>query len=194
MSQSPKMKKPLSLLAPLCPVTPQAPHWMGADLNASSDATPTAPVIGSAMHVDGGGHNHWMEQSAPWVSKNVATHSVTGGVKIQPGFEDPIAAGKQVVLEYVSGKKSSEFVSVFGAPKPRLKSVIFCPSVRHDPEDPLIVVVPSLLKKVLIYISIKPSSSFLNCLTHVDLDYGTLIPVCFHDNDLLIYLAFIIYP
>jgi hypothetical protein len=115
-------------------------------------------------------------------------------VKIQPGFEKLVAAGKQVVSEYVSGKKPSEFVSVFGAPKPRLKSVIFGPSVRHDPEDPLIAVVPSLLKKVLTYISIRPSSSFLDCLTYVGLDHGTLIPIYFHDNDLLIHLAFIIYP
>jgi hypothetical protein len=167
---------------------------LGANLNASSDATPTAPVIGSAMHVDGDGHNRWMEQSTPWVSENVATHSVAGGVKIQLGFEEPVAVGKQVVSEYVSGKKHSEFVSIFGAPKPRLKSVIFGPSIRHDPEDPLIAVVPSLLKKVLTYISIRPSSSFLDCLTHVDLDHGTLIPVYFHDNDLLIHLSFIIYP
>jgi hypothetical protein len=109
-------------------------------------------------------------------------------------FEKPVAASKQVILEYVSGKKPSEFVSVFGAPKPRLKSVIFGPSVRHDPEDPLIAVVQSLLKKVLTYISIRPSSSFLDCLTYVDLDHGTLILVYFHDNDLLIHLAFIIYP
>jgi hypothetical protein len=40
------------------------------------------------MHVDGGGHSHWMEQSTPWVSENVATHSVVGGVKIQPDLKN----------------------------------------------------------------------------------------------------------
>lgn len=72
--------------------------------------------------------------------------------------------------------------------------MIIGPRVDHDPEDPLVTVVPSLFRQVLTYISVRPSPSFFKFLSLVDLDYNTLIPSYFHDNDLLIHLAFILYP
>lgn len=150
-------------------------------------------AIGSAMNVDGVGHSRWMEHSAPRVSENVVSLSSGGAMENQPGLMNPFAAGKQVASEFVSIKKQFEFGSAPAVPKPRLKSVIIGPSAVHDP-DPLVAVVPSLLRKVLTYISIRPSPSFLKCLNHVDLDHNTLIPAYFHDNDLLVHLAFIIYP
>lgn len=150
---------------------------MGVNLNASSEATPTASAIGSVMNVEEVGHSRWMEQSAPLDSDHATTYLVAWEV---------IVVGKQVISEFSEMRTP--------VPKPRLRSVIIGPSVRHDLEDPLVTVVPSLLRQVLTFIPTSPSHPFLNCLTHVDLDHNTIIPTYFHDNDLLIHLAFILYP
>lgn len=60
--------------------------------------------------------------------------------------------------------------------------------------DPLIIVVPSLLRKVLISIPFNPSLSFLSNLSMLDIDHSIIIPPYFNDQHLLIYLAFLLYP
>lgn len=60
--------------------------------------------------------------------------------------------------------------------------------------DPLITVVPSLLKQVLNFIPISPSSFPFSSLSLLNIDHGTPIPSYFNDNHLLIHLAFILYP
>ena len=62
------------------------------------------------------------------------------------------------------------------------------------PSDPLIVVVSSILKEVLNFISITPTSNFLSFLNLLVIDHGTLIPTYFNDQCLLIHLAFILSP
>ena len=76
-------------------------------------------------------------------------------------------------------------------PAPRIRSEIYGPSV---PSDPLIVVVPSILKEVLNFISITPASNFLSFLNLLVIDHGTLIPTYFNDQHLLIHLAFLLSP
>lgn len=41
------------------------PRWMGVDLTASSESTPTAIDLGSAMNVDGAQPSRWRVQLAP---------------------------------------------------------------------------------------------------------------------------------
>ena len=60
--------------------------------------------------------------------------------------------------------------------------------------DPLIAVVPSILKEVLNFISITPTSNFLSFLNLLVIDHGTLIPTYFNDQCLLIHLAFLLSP
>lgn len=52
-------------IGPLHPVPPPAPHWLGVNLNNSSNATPSASDVGTAMNVDGVGHSRWMDHSTP---------------------------------------------------------------------------------------------------------------------------------
>lgn len=77
---------------------------------------------------------------------------------------------------------------------PTLKSVIIRPSAPRDPKDPLIIVVPSLLKKVLNIFSISPSLNFLRNLTLLDINNDTSMPSYINDPHLLVHLAFILCP
>jgi len=62
------------------------------------------------------------------------------------------------------------------------------------PSDPLIAVVPSILKDLLNFITIRPASSFLSFLNLLAIDHDTLIPPYFNDQRLLIHLAFLLSP
>ena len=62
------------------------------------------------------------------------------------------------------------------------------------PSDPLIAVVPSILKEVLNFITIRPTASFLSFLNLLAIDHDTLIPPYFNDQCLLIHLAFLLSP
>ena len=76
-------------------------------------------------------------------------------------------------------------------PAPSIRSEIYGPSV---PSDPLIVVVSSILKEVLNFITIRPTASFLSFLNLLAIDHDTLIPPYFNDQCLLIHLAFLVSP
>lgn len=117
---------------------------------------------------------------------------------------DPIASGdleSSFVVPIVACKQDLSIQQsslAFGVSKAKsvnkLKSVIIGSSVRYDPPDPLVIVLPSLLKKVFNFTPISLSSSFLSFLTLDDINHDTLVPAYFHDNHLLIHLAFILYP
>jgi hypothetical protein len=77
---------------------------------------------------------------------------------------------------------------------PTLRSVIIGPSLLRDPKDPLVAIVPSLIKQVLCFITVNPSPIFLKHLTLVDIDHNTPIPPYFNDSHLLVHLAFIPFP
>lgn len=74
---------------------------------------------------------------------------------------------------------------------PRLKSVIYGPSI---PSDPLVTVIPSILQKVLHFISVNPTNSSFSSMNLLNINHGTLIPNYFNDTRLLIHLAFLLYP
>lgn len=59
---------------PLHLVPPLPPHWLGVDLIASSESTPTAHDVASAMNVDGAQHSRWKEQVAPREDEQMVTH------------------------------------------------------------------------------------------------------------------------
>lgn len=86
------------------------------------------------------------------------------------------------------------FVPSKAAPKPTLRSIIVEPATPSDPKDPLITVVPSILKHVLDFFSISPPSNFLINLNIIHINEDTIIPSYFCDNELLIHLAFITFP
>lgn len=60
--------------------------------------------------------------------------------------------------------------------------------------DPLITVVPSLLKKVLSFIPSSPSSIFLRNLTLLDINHDTIVSSFFNDPQILVQLAFLLHP
>jgi hypothetical protein len=58
----------------------------------------------------------------------------------------------------------------------------------------MVVVVPSLLKKVLNQFPSSPSPNFLKSLSLLDINHDTLIPSYFNDKLILVHLALILYP
>lgn len=74
---------------------------------------------------------------------------------------------------------------------PRIKSVIFGPSI---PEDPLVTIVPSLVRQVFNFIPVNPPSNFLHFLNSIFIDHDTQILSYFNDKNLLIHLAFMLHP
>lgn len=80
---------------------------------------------------------------------------------------------------------------VFGLVRAPLKSVIVGPSSR---DDPLVVVVPSLLKQVINHLPIIPEPCFLRHLTLLDISHGIIIPSFFNDPHLLVHIVFIMIP
>lgn len=75
--------------------------------------------------------------------------------------------------------------------KPDLKSVIYGPS---KPHDPLVAVVPSLLKQVYTFIPFSPPHSLFKSLSKLFIDHDTAIPSYFNDDHLLVHLAFLLDP
>jgi len=74
---------------------------------------------------------------------------------------------------------------------PKLKSVIVGSTSR---EDPLVAFDPSLLNQVTQSIPPRPSPNFLRNLDSLFIDHDTQIPCYFNDKNLLIHLAFRMYP
>ena len=48
-------------IGPLHPRPPQPPCWMGIAPPTSTEATPTASLVGAAMNIDVGGPSRWQE-------------------------------------------------------------------------------------------------------------------------------------
>jgi hypothetical protein len=152
-------------------------------MSASSESTPTAVDIGSAMNLDVPGHTHWMQQTAAdnndqAVMQNVQTLAAEIG---QPNAGDSSSA--QVKFPIFSATST--------IPMPRIRSVIVGPSNR---EDPLVTFVPSLVRQVLQFISVYPSPNLLRSLNALFIDHDTEILPYFRDNHLLTHLAFIMHP
>lgn len=72
-----------------------------------------------------------------------------------------------------------------------LRSVIYGRSTR---EDPLIPMVLSLLSQVLNFLTSSPSSIFLRNLILVDISHDIIIPSYFDDPQILVHIAFVLYP
>lgn len=118
----------------------QPPRWRGFAPPASTEATPTASPIGNAMNIDEGGPSHWLEQVAPCDSEMM--HAVES-----QGETDPISlqrqSGQNAMIQNGNVLTMTEPTPV-QRQGPRLKSVIYGPSI---PSDPLVTVIPSILQK-----------------------------------------------
>lgn len=73
-------------------------------------------------------------------------------------------------------------IQIAAATAPKLKSVIVGPSAAYDPMVP---VIPSLIKQVSNFIAFNPSSSFLKHLSILNINHDTLVPSYFSDRNLL---------
>lgn len=73
----------------------------------------------------------------------------------------------------------------------KLKSIVVGPSVASDP---IIPVVPSLIKQLSNVISSIPSPVSLRHLSLLDINHDTPVPPYFFDNRILVHLAFILTP
>lgn len=82
-------------------------------------------------------------------------------------------------------------VQIVASTAPKVKSVIVGPSTTSDP---IIIMVPSLLKKVSNFISSSPSPMFLRHLSMLNINHDTHVPSYFTDNQILVHLAFILSP
>jgi hypothetical protein len=130
------------------------------------------------MNVDGRSPtNHWQEHTAPQ-GENVTQHAAVEADQFVAGViqQAVVNVGNQVTQEVGAvtdnvaqnvGTSSTplipvpNFVQIAVASAPKLKSVIVRPS---SASDPLVTVVPSLLKKVLNFIPFSPSPNFLRRL------------------------------
>lgn len=77
---------------------------------------------------------------------------------------------------------------------PCLRSIIIGPALPRDPNDPLVTVVPSLLKQVSNLPSAFPSQSSFRNLSCLHFDHDIAIPSYINDTHLLVHLACILYP
>ena len=112
-----------------------------------------------------------------------------------PVAQDQVVTEEDVVVPATQEVRNSAVLGKFPVlsavkgPLPALKSVIVGPS---SVSEPMVVVVPSLLKKVLNHIPSSPSSNFLRSLSLLDINHDTLIPSYFNDKLILVYLALLL--
>jgi hypothetical protein len=164
------------LNGPLHPQPPSPPRWMGPIPPASSEATPTGSNNGATMNVDGGGPGRWQQHLAPVDAAPVIDGEMTQGNVQSSGIDAVtgsanIQEADNVLPRNVRPISTLEKFPVLGAaqgPPPTLRSIVVGPAPFRRPEtspsnakDPLVVVVPSLLKQVLNYISQNPLHLFL---------------------------------
>lgn len=184
---------------PLHPVPPPAPRWFGFEQPAGSESTPTAPMRETGMHVEAG-HNRWMEQLAPQDPVSDSIQFGDNQSEIQKGKGIVVGNNNQTLniqgieAQIPSSVRPSVYNPKVTASIPTLKSIIIGPAAPRDPNDPLVAVVPSLLKKVLNFFSVIPSQNVFRNFTCLDIDHDTPIPSFFNDHLLLAYLACILYP
>lgn len=101
------------------------------------------------MNVDGVGQSRWMEFSAPLDDQVDSEVPAPSG--LASGFVDPLVTGKQVMVDQQSApisiaSKVSESTAI-----QKLRSVIIGPSVRYDPADLVVTVVPSPPKGIFCF-------------------------------------------
>ena len=72
-----------------------------------------------------------------------------------------------------------------------IRSITIGPSSKSDP---LITIVPYLLKKILSFIPSSSSSIFLRNLTLLDINHDTIVSCFFNDPQILVQLAFLLHP
>lgn len=171
---------------PLHLVPPQPPHWFGFVQPAGYESTPSAPLVGSVMKTDGG-FSRWEQQVAP--------HDLVPFSHQPANIQSEIQRGKRSVGQNTSqGKDPSTAKPPMVVPAPSLKSIIIGPTAPRDPNDPLVTVVPSILKKVLTLLSVQPHQYSFRNLTCLAVDHDIIIPSYFNDPHLLAHLACILYP
>lgn len=144
----PPDKEAFVTLGPLHPVPVQAPHWIGFVQPVGSESTPSATPAGSGIQAYAG-FSRWEQQVAPQDPVPFSRQPVDVQLDIQKG-------------KTVLGQDNSQNK---GHLAPSLKSIIIGPAVPRDPNDPLVVVVPSILKQVLSFISVQPHQSSFRNLT-----------------------------
>lgn len=182
-------------VGPLHPIPPAAPQWMDPNLPISSEATPLDSPIGSGMNTDNVVLNRWTEHAAPVdsLAENAQLLAPSASLKGKAVVEGSTSLTNLNVneVQFPDQMRLPMFSSSVTAPRQVLRSVIYGPSI---PEDPLVTVVPSLLEKVSLFITINPSSIFLRNLSMIDIVHDLPIPYYFNDYQLLVHLAFILYP
>lgn len=181
---------------PLHPVPPQSPRWFGPEPPADSEETADGSNVGSAMHVDGAWPSSWKEQLASrdevfavdrQLMENVTSTEMNQDKSVQAEF----------VLKAPNNSPNARSMNMAATqnadlpPAPKIRSVNYGPK---PPEDPLIAVVPSLLREVLNFFTTSPSPVFLNCLSYLYLNHDTIIPDYVNDRRLLVHLAFSLFP
>ncbi|CAD6221146.1 unnamed protein product [Miscanthus lutarioriparius] len=134
---------------PLHPVPPQPPRWFGPEPPADSEETADGSNVGSAMHVDGAWPSSWQEQLASrdevfavdrQLMENVTSTEMNQDKSVQAEF----------VLKAPNNSTNARSMNIAATqnadlpPAPKIRSVIYGP---QPPEDPLIAVVPSLLRE-----------------------------------------------
>lgn len=139
------------------------------------------------MQVDVG-HSRWVQQLAPHDPVPFLHQSE----EVQSQFQR--AKATAAISNNQKGDLQNKNVDMYPKVSPALKSIIVGPVTPRDPNDPLVSVVPSLLKKVLDFFSVSPSHSHFRYLTCLHIDHDTPIPSYFNDPYLLAHLACILYP
>lgn len=147
------------------------------------------------MNIDSATMNRWMEQPAPVdnVPENAPMIAASASLKGKAVMEGSTSMANLNATEVQLPDQMifPVFSSSVTAPRPALRSVIYGPRIQ---EDPLVTVVPSLLKKVSLFFTVNPSIVFLRNLSMVDINHDTSIPSYFTDYQLLVHLAFILHP
>lgn len=158
---------------------------------------------GNAMNVDGANQNRWQQQIVPQGetprADTVMAGQFTAGIIHQAA--ENVKIGAPTVADYMPRPvaqpvdanpiQMTNIVQSIAASASRLKSIIVGPS---SSSDPMIPVVPSLIKKVPNFISACPSFISFRFLTSLDIDHETIVPSYFNDKQILIHLAFILSP
>jgi len=163
---------------------------MGPVPPADPNATPRVSNVGPSTHPFGSDSgNRWQQQLAPVNGEgpnlNAQNLAEIGNVTV---------AASKIVSE--KGTENVE-VPLDRQVAPKIKSVVIGPSkVQGNTHisDPLIPMIPSLIKKVILFIHMNPHFQIFKNVTNLVVDHNTLIPSYISDTPLLIHLAFILLP
>lgn len=174
---------------PLHPVPPSPPRWMGdgpgANSTDSSNSNSSGGNDNSTMAAGGSSgfvaSDRWAMHTAPEFRVNSPMENIDMQVVQQNLSAHNIGSSSMVM-----GSTSSQAL-----PRPALRSVVFGPELA---KEPMVTVIPSLVRQVMNFIHATPSSIFLRFVTLIDIDDSTIIPAYFNDPLLLIRIASISDP